>query len=95
MLKISPKQLDSIEKESPSIGSMIRNLESAVLPVCVHCGSEDTARVGYGIVRQSMTVANATTKYHLIANGPAPGQYFCNSCNEFFNPEPETTEESG
>ena len=94
MLKISPKQLDSIEKESPSIGSMIRNLESAVLPVCVHCGSEDTASVGYGIVRQSMTVANATTKYHLIANGPGPGAFFCNACREYFNVEPEVAKES-
>ncbi len=26
-----------------------------------------------------------STKFKLIANGPKPGKYFCNTCSEFFN----------
>ena len=51
--------------------------------MCARCGSTKTAGVHCGIVGRTINLAAATTKFKLIANGPRPGQYFCNACNEF------------
>lgn len=84
MLKIDQEALDHIESQYPGIGEAIRNREEATLPVCALCGSEDTAEVGVGIVGYSINLAAATTTFKLIPNGPRPGEYFCNSCEKFF-----------
>lgn len=85
MLKIDKETLDHMEKGSPGIGETILRFDEATLPVCSGCGSENTADVQCGIVGRTANIAAATTKFKLIANGPKPGKYFCNVCNEFFN----------
>ena len=85
MLKINKETLDHIEKQYPGIGKTILYFEKATLPVCSRCGSEDTADVQCGIIGRTINIAAATTKFKLIANGPKPGKYFCNACNECFN----------
>jgi hypothetical protein len=84
-LKVDKKELDRLEEEYPGIGETIRHFEEATLPVCSRCRSEDTASVQCGVVGRTIKIACATTKFRLIANGPAPGKYFCNRCKEFFN----------
>ncbi len=85
MLKIGNKELDRLEKNYPGIGETIRHFEEAMLPVCSRCRSEDTASLQCGIIGRTIHLAGATTKFKLIANGPKPGEYFCNACNEFFD----------
>lgn len=85
MLKINKETLDHIEKQYPGIGKTKLYFETATLPVCSRCGSEDTAEVGGGLVGRSINIAAATTKFKLVPNSPKPGKYFCNTCNEFFN----------
>ena len=88
MLNISEAGLDSLDKSHPGIKKSILEIEAKVLPACVHCGSDDTASVGMGLVGRSMRMAGAPTKYHLIPGGPRPGEFFCNSCREYFNVVP-------
>jgi hypothetical protein len=88
MLMTSEEGLDFMEERDPGIKKNILDIENAVLPACVHCGSDDTASVGMGLVGRSMRIAGATTKYHLIPGGPRPGAFFCNSCREYFNVVP-------
>ena len=85
MLKIANKELDRLEKQYRGIARQIRQFENAVLPQCPRCGSKDTADVQCGIIGRTINIAAATTKFKLIPNGPAPGKYFCNACNEFFD----------
>lgn len=85
MLKIDKEALDQMEEQHPGIGETILRFEEAALPVCPRCGSENTADVQCGIIGRTIYIAAATTKLRLIANGPKPGKYFCNTCNEFFN----------
>ncbi len=85
MLKIDKKELDQVEEDHPGIGKTIFYFEEATLPVCSHCGSANTADVGCGIIGRTINIAAATTKFKLIATGPAPGKSFCNTCSEFFN----------
>ena len=85
MLKIDKEALDHMEKEYPGIGEAILRFEKTTLPVCSRCVSENTAAVQCGIIGRTINIAAATTKFKLIANGPKPGAYFCNTCNEFFN----------
>ncbi len=85
MLKIDKETLNDMEKEHPGIGETILRFDEATLPVCFRCGSENTADVQVGIIGCTIYIAAATTKFVLIPNGPKPGKYFCNTCNEFFN----------
>jgi hypothetical protein len=85
MLKIDKETFDHMEKGHPGIGETILRFEEATLPVCSRCGSENTADVQCGIIGRTINIAAATTNFKLIANGPKPGKYFCNTCNEFFN----------
>ena len=85
MLKINKKELNQLEKDYPGIKEQIRSFEEATLPACPRCGSEDTADVQVGIIGRTINIAGATTKFHLMANGPKPGKYFCNTCREYFN----------
>ena len=47
--------------------------------------SEDTADVQVGIVRRTIQIAAATTKFKLIPNNPKRGSYFCNTCKKLFD----------
>ncbi len=88
MLMTSEEGLDLMEERDPGIKKSILEIEAKVLPACVHCGSDDTASVGVGLVGRSMSMAGATTKYHLIAGGPRRGAFFCNPCREYFDVKP-------
>jgi len=85
MLKIDKQTLDHIEIQYRGIRETILQFEEAKLPACRRCRSEDTADVQCGIIGRTINIAAATTKFKLFANGPKPGRYFCNACNEFFN----------
>lgn len=83
MLKIDKDQLDELERDYPGISDSISRFEEATLPACSHCGSTDTAKVQCGIIGRTISIAAATTRIKLLANGPVPGEYFCNTCNKF------------
>ncbi|QDS99061.1 hypothetical protein [Adhaeretor mobilis] len=83
MLKVSEEELDAFEQDYQGVKKMILGFESASLPSCANCGSEDTASVQVGIIGRTTRIAAATTKVHLRSNG-RPGDFFCNSCREYF-----------
>jgi hypothetical protein len=85
MLKIDEDELDEKERMYPDIKKQVYSFENADLPTCAHCGSEDTASVQIGLIGRTIFLASATTKLKLIANGPKPGEYFCNQCEAFFS----------
>lgn len=84
MLKIDEKRVAQVEMRYSSFGEILLRFESATLPVCSHCKSANTANVQVGCVGITINLAAATTKFKLISNGPKPGKFFCNTCNEFF-----------
>ncbi|MBE0686374.1 MAG: hypothetical protein IH585_10265 [Anaerolineaceae bacterium] len=85
MIKISQELLVEMESQHKGIIYQIMGFENAALPNCAHCGSADTADVQVGIIGRTIYIAGATTKFHLIPNGPRPGRYFCNHCRNFFD----------
>lgn len=85
MLKIDKETLNRMEAKYPGIGESIRSREEATLPACSLCGSQDTATVGCGVIGRTISLSAATAKFKLISNGPALGEYFCNTCDKFFN----------
>jgi len=85
MIKISKEDLEQMESQHPGIIEQIMSFENAQLPTCTHCGSEKTADVQVGIIGRTIYITTATTKFHLIPNGPRPGRYFCNQCRKFFD----------
>jgi hypothetical protein len=88
MLKISEKEIMSMEASYPGIAETIMTFENAILPKCSKCGSDHTADVQVGVIGRTIYICAATNKFKLIANGPRPGRYFCNACEEFFNEKP-------
>ena len=85
MLNINKETQEQLEHKYPGIRKSIQAREEGILPKCALCGSENTASVGCGLIGKTITLAAATTKFKLIANGPAPGKCYCNTCNKFFN----------
>lgn len=85
-IKIPSEQINSMETSYPGIKKDIYRFEDAKLPTCSSCGSVDTADVQIGIIGRTICICAATTKFKLIPNGPRPGRYFCNTCNQFFTP---------
>jgi len=85
MLKIKPEVFPIFEKLYPGITETSMRFENAVLPPCSKCGSPDTADVQVGIIGRTIHLAGATTKFHLIPNGPRPGSNFCNNCEQYFD----------
>jgi len=85
MLKISLEEIDDLEQKYEGIKRQILRFENAVLPNCSFCGSTDTADVQVGVIGRTINICGATTKFRLIANGPKPGEYYCNACGKFFN----------
>lgn len=85
MIKIGEDELSDFERRHPGIRRSISYFENAALPKCPRCDSGDTAQVQCGIIGRTIYITAATTKMHLIPNGPKPGEFFCNSCREFFD----------
>ena len=85
MLKIDEKTIAHVERQYPGFEEILLGFESAILPACSHCGSANTANVQVGCVGITQNLAAATTKFKLILNGPKPGKFFCNTCDEFFD----------
>jgi hypothetical protein len=84
MLKVDQASIDRMESSYAGIAEQIRHFDTAELPSCPHCNSSDTASMQVGLVQRAMNIAAATTKFHLIPNGPKPGHYFCNDCKRCF-----------
>ena len=55
------------------------------VPPCTQCGSRSTASVQVGVIGLTIRLAATCPKFKLIGNGPKPGEWFCNSCQQFFN----------
>ena len=55
------------------------------VPPCTQCGSHDTASVQVGVIGLTIRLAATCRKFKLIGNGPKPGKWFCNSCQQFFS----------
>jgi len=91
MLKINKTELGRFEALHPGISQSIQRFEAAVLPSCSSCGSSDTAVVEHGIVGYLIHVAAASSKVKISPNAPAPGPYFCNSCESYFGHDTELT----
>jgi len=85
MLKIDEESLQKMEIQHRGIVKDILQYEEAQLPSCRHCASKDTANVQYGMIGRNIYISTATTKFKLIPNPPKPGDYFCNTCEKFFN----------
>jgi hypothetical protein len=85
MIKVSPERIDRMDEERPGVKEQILRFEAAELPDCPNCKSADTASVQVGLIQRTMYISAATTKFKLMANGPVPGKYFCNHCDEFFD----------
>lgn len=84
MLTADNEALDRMEAQHPGIREFIRRSEEKSLPACPRCGSANTADVGCGVIGRTITIAAASTTLKLIPNGPKPGMYFCNGCDESF-----------
>ncbi len=85
MLKVKASVIAAMEKQYPGIREEILRFDNASLPACPRCGSTDTADVQIGLIGRTINIVSATTKFKLVPNGPAPGKYFCNVCDKFFN----------
>ena len=55
------------------------------VPPCTQCGSRNTASVQVGVIGLTIRLAATCRKFKLIGNGPKPGNWFCNSCQQFFD----------
>lgn len=85
MIKDDTKERwEKLEKDYPGITNNIRHFEEAELPLCINCGSSDTASVQIGVIGRTIAILGMTTKFFLIPNGPAPGKYFCRKCRQYF-----------
>jgi hypothetical protein len=62
------------------------------VPPCTLCGSLNTASVQVGLIGLTIRLAATCRKFKLIANGPKPGDWFCNSCQQFFSTPDEARE---
>ena len=85
MTEDGKSEVDKLETHYPGISGQQRSSDAAVLPSCPKCGSKDTARVNVGITGRTMGLAASSKKFKLIPNGPKPGEYFCNSCEVYFD----------
>lgn len=80
------KKKSALEEQYPGITEQIQQYEKAKLPACLHCGSEDTAKVRAGIVGRSIAISASTRKMKLVPNKDKDmGDYFCYACQRYFN----------
>jgi hypothetical protein len=93
--RVDEEHLAWMEVHYPGILKMLVEWELLDIPPCPHCGSQDTADVQVGFVGYTMYLTSATTKFHMIMNGPKEGQYFCNACRKYFGRADEPGEAAG
>lgn len=62
-----------------------RRFTQMEVPACTHCSSGNTASVQVGVIGITIRLAATCPKFKLIPNGPKPGNWFCKSCQQFFN----------
>ena len=87
MLKVDENTLAEMERQHTGLVKTIMQFENAELPVCPHCGSDNTAEVQVGIIGRTIYLVSATTKAKLVPNVMNKlGEYFCNACQQFFDP---------
>ena len=55
------------------------------VPPCTQCDSRSTASVQVGIIGLTIRLAATCRKFKLLTNGPKPGNWFCNLCQQFFD----------
>lgn len=84
MLKITEEELKRLDGVYPGFAEMARRFDAADTPACPACGSEDTAEVHVGVVGRTINLAAATSKFKLTANGPKPGEWWCNECECYY-----------
>ncbi len=85
MFIVGSDVIDRWEQQYPGVRESIFSYESAQLPVCAHCRSEETAKVIYGMIGRTKAIAGSTNKVHLLPSSPGPGSYFCNACRGYFD----------
>jgi hypothetical protein len=73
---------------------ILRRFTEMDVPRCPCCGGADTASVQVGVIGLTIRLAATCRKFKLIPNGPKPGQWFCQACEQFFDvpcqsPKPE------
>ena len=85
MLKVDQETLDHMERMYPGFKCRVQKFENLDLPACANCESGDTASVQVGLTGRTINFAASTTRIKLMANGPKPGEYYCNQCKEFFS----------
>lgn len=75
-----------MEKQHPGITEQFLRYDNEELPPCLHCGSQDTAKVHAGVVGRTIYLAGASRKFKLVPNrSDEIGTYFCNECKKYFN----------
>ena len=85
-LRLDQQTKIRIEENYPGILGQIERFEKADLPLCLHCGSDDTASVQVGVNGRTMTIATFTSKFKLVLNvEDKKGKYFCNKCGSYFD----------
>lgn len=86
MLRISKKDLETLENKYVGISAQIMQFENATLKPCLHCKSDNTALVQVGIIGRTIHIAAATIRMKLVSNPrDRLGKFFCNGCGKFFN----------
>ncbi|MEQ8174387.1 MAG: hypothetical protein ABRQ26_04880 [Syntrophomonadaceae bacterium] len=83
MIRVSTEFLEQMESFYPGISDIIYYFDSLDLPICPKCGSENTASVEVGVIGQTLVLAIATTRFHLLPKSK-PGDYHCNDCKVYF-----------
>lgn len=69
-----------------------RRFTNIKVPPCTRCGSGATASVQVGVIGITIRLAATCPKFKLIPNGPKPGNWFCNTCQKFFDVSYETSQ---
>jgi hypothetical protein len=95
MIKVDQATLDYMESQHAGIIEQIRRWDAMEIPPCTHCGSTDTADVQVGVIGRTICLTAATSRLHLIANGPKPGTHFCNQCRKYSGPAQQPGELAG
>jgi hypothetical protein len=62
-----------------------RRFTQLEVPPCTRCGTRNTASVQVGVIGLTIRLAATCRTFKLIPNGPKPANWFCNSCQHFFD----------
>ena len=84
-LLISREELDRLNDKYDGIRDQVLGFESAEIPACESCGSDDTARTQVGVIGRTINISMATSKVKLVPNADDQGRYYCNACQSFFD----------